>query len=118
MGQSWNCTSHSGGGMGMTNTATWTVAGRSGGVSTVNVTSTMQSDSAASMSMGQMTIHYDLKGTSTGTLEIEDATGWIIRSKMETDMSGTATMEGSPMGVMDIPMQSKIIATVEPVTGG
>jgi hypothetical protein len=51
-------------------------------------------------------------------MDVEDATGWILRSHSESDMSGTATMEGSPMGPMEIPMTTKVITTTEPVTGG
>jgi hypothetical protein len=94
------------------------VAGRSGGVTTVKVTSEMRSDSTASLSMGSMTVHYALQGTSTATLEIEDATGWIIRSRSEADVSGTASMEGSPMGPMEIPMTVKSLNTTEPMSGG
>jgi hypothetical protein len=118
VGDSWSCTSHTGGSLGLTNNSTWTVASRSGGVSTMKVTSEMKSDSTASMSMGQMTVHYALEGTTTSTLEIEDATGWIIRSRSEGEISGTATVEGSPMGPMEIPMTVKSLTTTEPVSGG
>jgi hypothetical protein len=39
--------------------------------------------------------------------------GWIVRSHIETEMTGTATVEGSPMGPMEIPMTSKIVTTTE-----
>ena len=118
VGDSWSCTSHSGGSLALSSKSTWTVDSVSGGVSAVKVASEMKSDSAASASMGAMTVHYALHGTSTSTLHIEDATGWIVRSRSQGEITGTATVEGSPMGPMEIPMSVKSVTTTEPLSGG
>lgn len=118
VGDSWSCTTHTGGNLALTDKSTWTVESRSGGVTTMKVTSTMTSDSTASTSMGPMTIRYALTGTGTSSMQIEDATGWIVRARSETDISGTATAEGLPSGTLDIPMSVKIVTTTEPVSGG
>jgi hypothetical protein len=118
VGDSWSCTSHTGGSLGLSSTSTWTVDSRSGGVTAMKVASQMKSDSAASMSMGAMTVHYALEGTSTSTAQIQDATGWILRLRSESDVTGTATVEGSPMGPMEIPMSVKSTTTTEPMSGG
>lgn len=115
VGDTWSCTSRIGGGMGLTNTSTWTVGSRAGGVTTMKVISELASDSTASSSMGGMTVRYALHGTTTTTVDIEDATGWILRSRSEGEISGTASVDGSPMGPLDIPMSIKTVNTTEPV---
>jgi len=118
VGASWSCTTHTGGTLGITDNSTWTVTDRSNGVTTVDIVSEMASDSAASTSMGAMTVRYALKGTRKASMQIEDGTGWIVRDHSESQISGTATVEGSPMGPMEIPMTVKTTSTTEPATGG
>jgi Family of unknown function (DUF6263) len=118
IGASWSCTSHNGGSLGMSDESTWTVDSRGGGATQLKVTSQVMSDSTASASMGSMTVHYALSGTRTSTMDVDDATGWVIRSSSESDISGTADMEGSPMGSMEIPMTVKRLTTIEPGNGG
>lgn len=118
VGNSWSCTSHTGGTLALSSKSTWTVDSRSGGVTALKVTSEMKSDSTASESMGSVTVHYVLQGTSTSTLHVEDATGWIVSSRSEGDVTGTANVEGSPMGNLEIPMSVKSVTTTEPLSGG
>lgn len=118
VGDSWSCTSQTGGSLPLTSKATWTVTGRSGGVTSMKITSEMSSDSTVAQSTGTMTIHYAIGGTTTTTMEVEDATGWIIRSHSEGEISGNANVDGSPMGPMSIPMTVKSTTTTEPVTSG
>ena len=57
-----------------------------------------------------------LKGSYKGTAEIDEATGWVNRSKMDMEMSGEMKMLGNPQmpDGMTIPMTMKMVMTVEP----
>jgi hypothetical protein len=117
VGDSWTCTNSADGAFPMTQTATWTLRDRKGGIGTMDVASEVASDSTASRSVGSMSVRYAVNGRNTGTVEVEEATGWIIRSRFESELSGKATMEGTPMGAMQIPMNLKTVTTTEPITG-
>lgn len=114
VGASWSCTSHTGGGhLRMIEKSTRTVDSRTGGVTKVKITAKMASDSAASPSTF---VRYALEGTRTSTMEIEEATGWIIRSQSESAVSGSVIMD-SPAGPMDNPMSVKTRTTIESAGG-
>jgi hypothetical protein len=117
VGDTWTCTNSVKGSFPLTQRATWTLRSRKDGVGTMDVTSEVVSDSTSSRSVGAMSVRYAVKGRNTGTVEVEEATGWIVRSRIESELSGNATMEGTPMGVMQIPMNLKTVTTTEPISG-
>lgn len=117
VGDSWTCTNSVHGAFPLTQKATWTLRSRKDGIGTMDVTSEVASDSTSTNSVGAMSVRYAVNGRNTGTVEVEEATGWIIRSRIESELSGTATMEGTPMGAMQVPMNLKTLTTTEPITG-
>lgn len=94
-----------------------TLTGRSGGTVTLATQATLSSDSASVLEMGGMTQRFDVTGTSSGTMEIEESTGMHFRSRSEMTMTGTVTIS---MGGRDmpIPMTTRTVNTVERVQGG
>lgn len=95
---------------------TATVVGREGGVVTLATTSTMTSDSASVLEVSQMVQRFDLAGGGTGTMEIEEATGMLVRMRTEMTMEGEMTMS---MGSQEltIPMSSRSVTTQERQAG-
>jgi len=117
VGDSWTCSSDVGGAFPISQKATWTLRGRKDGIGMMDVSSEVASDSTAARSVGAMSVRYAVTGRNAGTVEVEESTGWIVRSRIESELSGTAIMEGTPMGTMKIPMNMKTLTTTEPITG-
>lgn len=116
IGDSWT-DSTSMAGMPMSLETTYTLSSRQDGVAMIDVKSVIGAE-GATMEMGPMEMHVDLSGEQTGTMEVDEATGWTIRSRLEGEFSGFVTMEGMPGGggiPMEIPMTVKSAVTVEPL---
>ncbi len=67
--------------------------------------------------MEGMEMNMQLSGTQTGTSEIDEATGWLLRSKIEQNFFGVlkiAPNEHMPDG-MSIPMTIQSTSTIEPM---
>lgn len=67
--------------------------------------------------MQGMKMNMQLSGTQTGTVEIDETTGWILRSKIDQVFSGVvkiAPNEHMPDG-MSIPMTIRSTVTAEPM---
>ncbi len=76
---------------------TYTLQERSGGVAYIEVKSGLTtSPDAPPMQMGQVSMAFDILGSQTGRLEMDEATGWIIRSSVEQSFSGTVSVVGVP----------------------
>ncbi len=114
VGDSWTCPVDLGSSMPVHQLATWTVRSRKDGVITLEMSGDMTTDSTTSVTLGPMKVRYALKGTNKGTMEIDEATSWVIRSSSESDMSGTMTMEGSQMGSLQVPVHMHTRNTTEP----
>ncbi len=117
IGDSWT-DSTSMAGMPISLETTYTLSGLQDGVAMIDVESVIGAE-GATMEMGPMVMRYDLSGEQTGTMEVDEATGWTIRSRAESEFSGhfSVTMEGRP-GSAEIPMTIKSAVTVEPLAGG
>ena len=64
-----------------------------------------------------MKMNMQLSGTQTGKSEIDEATGWMLRSKIEQNFFGAikiAPNEQMPDG-MSIPMTIQSTSTIEPM---
>jgi hypothetical protein len=117
VGESWTHSTTIGGPMPMTIAMTWTLQARRNGVAVIDVRSETVVDSTT-VHMGRMSVRRMIKAAGTGTLEIDEATGWTLRSKMVDEMSGTTIMEGGRMGRMETPMTVHTITTMEPAGNG
>ncbi len=93
--------------------STWTLDSRRRGVAVISVSSTVKSDpEAAPIEMGPRKLSYELSGTQEGTLELNQATGWIIRGKLTEQLSGKVSL-----GDMYGPISIQTVTTLEPVEG-
>jgi hypothetical protein len=64
-----------------------------------------------------MEMNIQLSGTQTGQSEIDEATGWLLRSKIEQNFFGALKIspnEQMPDG-MSIPMTIQSTSTIEPM---
>ena len=73
---------------------TFTLKSRKSGVAIIEERSGIKTDPEAAMEVGPMKLRYDMSGDQKGTLEIDEATGWHIRSKWTQELSGKVKVEG------------------------
>ncbi len=93
--------------------STWTLDSRRRGVAVISVSATVKSDPvAAPIEMGPRKLSYELSGKQQGTLELDEATGWIIRGKLTEQLSGKVSL-GDIYG----PISIQTVTALEPVEG-
>ncbi len=73
---------------------TWELANRKDGIATLNIESEITSKKDESKSSSLTDLIYDVKGDQKGTLEIDEAIGWIIGGKMIQSFSGEISTQG------------------------
>lgn len=77
--------------------ATWTLRARRDGIAVLDVVSTVTSDpDAPPLQMGAFNMNIQLSGEQTGTIELDESTGWIVRSEITQELAGEASMSGTP----------------------
>jgi hypothetical protein len=91
---------------------TWTLKERRDGIAVIDVQSIVSSNAdAPPLQMGAMAIRIDVAGDQTGTIEVDEATGWIVRGDVRQQLAGQASLTGAPeMEDMTWPM--KIAGTI------
>jgi hypothetical protein len=95
---------------------TYTLTERKGGVATITYVGTVQSDpDAAAIEMMGMEMTYDLSGTKTGTILVDEKTGWAKRTEGKQEMEGKMNMSGGQVGQMSADMNTSTSYTVERV---
>lgn len=116
VGTSWTNTGRTPG-IPLTMETVTTMTGRAEGIVTLAAEATFSSDSTSVLEAAGVSQRFDVTGTSSGTMEIEESTGMHFRSRIEMTMTGTITisMAGRDMA---IPMSSRTVTTVERVQGG
>jgi hypothetical protein len=96
---------------------TWTLKGRKNGVATIEVVSAIKPNPEAKpIDMGVMKMHYQVSGKQQGLIEMDESTGRMIHSKMNQELSGTATVKSTASpGAQDmiIPMKIRAITGIE-----
>ena len=97
---------------------TYTLKERKNGVAIVDINSKMDlGKKGASIDMGPMKMNMEMKGSYQGTSEINEANGWMIRSKMNMQLAGQvkiAPNEQMPEGIT-MPMSIESVITIEPI---
>ena len=81
---------------------TWTLVDRADGVATVEVTSTIESDpDAEPPDLSVMPMEMALTGEQSGTLLIDEATGWVLGSTLTQSLTGSMRGEDTevPMSI-------------------
>ena len=94
---------------------TWTLSDRRDGIAYMDVRSVVGEGEPGVIEMGPMSVTYDMSGGASGTVEIDERTGWTIRSSMVGAYSGTTTidMPGLPGGPMTSPLTMTISTAAE-----
>jgi len=96
--------------------STWTLKDRREGRSVIEVDSRILiNPEALPLEIGQMKLTQEVTGEMKGTLELNEATGWIMSSSMDQQYSGEIKIEGNPQlpEGMIIPMTSKTATKLE-----
>ena len=92
---------------------TWTLKSRENGVAVLDVQATVEPNpDAPALEMGVAKIQYALRGTQNGSIELDEATGWVVRSTVNQSLSGDLTVQGGP----EAGQQMSVPITVEGVT--
>lgn len=88
------------------------------GIITIQTNANIETgDDAKPTAMGPMKMTMKMKGAQKGTIQIDAATGWIVRSKMDINFTGefkTEPNEQMPQP-MTIPIALEGVTTVEPM---
>lgn len=105
IGDSWTRTDTVKGQMPMVVNNTYTLKERTNGMSIVTVSGTSKTLEGGGMELQGMKIGYDLSGTTSGTIEINDKTGLLNKGNQLVKMSGKMTMSGGPIGDMSADMK-------------
>lgn len=93
----------------------YTLKERKNGIATIDVFSMIQPNLKV-IEVGTGKYQFKLSGDSTGTIEVEESTGWVIRSKQNLRLNGQVVQEYPqlPQGRMIIPVSMTNTITQEP----
>lgn len=92
-------------GMVMNIDLTYTLKSRKDGKANIEITGTsMTSPDSPGLEMMGMTMTYDLSGTQSGILIVEESTGWPLQMNMDQNMDGSILMNNPQTGPMEIEM--------------
>jgi hypothetical protein len=93
----------------------YTLKERKDGIAVIDVFAMIQPNrEAGPMQTGEMKIYYNISGSVTGLIEMEESTGWTVRSNSELRLSGTATVSHPQMQQpMSIPISISGTVTQE-----
>lgn len=84
---------------------TYTLKERKNGTVIIEFVSDAKTDpKEAPLEMMGMTMSYDIKGTTKGTITVDEKTGWAIKNTGEQNMKGKMNMSGAGMGEMSADM--------------
>ena len=100
LGSTWTRTIPVGGPMPMNVDMTYTVAARGGGVMNVKFEGDIKTAPGGGMDLGFMKMDFQMSGTQSGTMQVDEATGWVTASSIQQSMEGS-------MKVMDMSMPMK-----------
>lgn len=119
VGEAWS-KEISGGGMGVVVLQinnTWTLRSCQGGVCTIEVRSTAQSASgAAPIEMMGIQVSYDISGEQGGTMQVDQATGWIVHADLRQNLKGKVAVKGEGQGIpsgMNWPITIESVITLD-----
>ena len=109
VGGSWQVKSINRGFVDMDMDQTFTLRERKDGRAIIDVSGTAKSISGEEgLTFQGMEIGYDLAGPISGTVIVEEATGWAISSNIVPDLKGKMTLKGGPLGEMSVDASVKM----------
>ena len=91
---------------------TWTLRERRDGIAVVDVVSKVSANpDAPPLRMGPLSMRIDLSGKQSGTIEIDEASGWIVRGVVHQELSGESRVTG--MEAMDMTLPMEVTGTIK-----
>jgi len=104
----------------MIRSESWTLTGRKEGRLTLQYAATVSPNpDARGVNMGFGTMSVELTGQITGTFQLEEATGWLVRADTTHQLEGTIKMTMAAMpggGGMTMSLKTNKTGTVESVS--
>jgi len=95
---------------------TYTLRSRADGVARIAVEASISPNEAAGpVEVGTGKMSYDLKGTETGTAEVDEATGWTRSLSTEQNVVGSLKFQGSGGADLNNPISIRQKVTLETV---
>ncbi len=93
---------------------TYTLKDRKNGIAVIDIVAKVSTNPAGKpMQFGAMMMTYEFSGERKGQLEIEETTGWTVRSQSTQQIAGTIKVEGGPQGAMSFPISGTIVTRTE-----
>ena len=101
VGSTWSQTTEVSGMVNMTLNQTYTLTEQKGGQATITVGGTAKTtEGEGALEFQGMEISYDMEGPITGTIIVDEKTGWAISSDVTPNLKGKMTLTGGPLGSM------------------
>ncbi len=97
---------------------TWELKNIHNGIATIMGNSTITADNVAPIAdMTQMPTTYDLHGTQTATVKVEEFTGWIIAAQMNSTIKGRIIIDKNPQAPqgLEIPLEFTTLTKYETI---
>ncbi|MEL6719885.1 MAG: DUF6263 family protein [Bacteroidota bacterium] len=106
VGDTWTKSNKVEAGMAMLVETTYTLRERKDGTAFIDFNAKVTSDpDAKGIEMMGMQMQYDLAGTQSGTIQVDEKTGWTKETKGKQEMKGKMNMSGGPTGEMSADME-------------
>lgn len=83
---------------------TYVLKSHEDGIAVVSVAGKVATSAEAMMDLGAVKMDYDLKGEQTGSLEIQESTGWARQASISQTLAGKAILRGPNVDRQIIPM--------------
>jgi len=96
VGDSWSGQIALASGMPMILDTTWTLKARKNGVATVETRSDARPNPGAKpLELAGMSISYELSGVQSGSMDLDEKTGWLLGGTLKQDVSGKVSAVGT-----------------------
>jgi len=96
VGDSWSGQIALASGMPMILDTTWTLKARKNGVATVETRSDVRPNPGAKpLELAGMSISYELSGVQSGSMDLDEKTGWLLGGTLKQDVSGKVSAMGT-----------------------
>ena len=115
-GDSWTKNINISGSIGLNYAYTYTLTDRKAGNAYIDVSAVITPDlESPGMEMMGMKMMYDLAGTASGKIIINEKTGWSDKTDITQDLKGIVKMSGELIGSMESEMEMKTITRTEKI---
>jgi hypothetical protein len=115
VGDSWTRKTKADRGLAVITNTTYTLTGREDGLATIELKAKVSANPGAKPTdAGLAKIVYELAGTATGSMNVDEATGWARSSHLKQDLAGTMNVQILGRDPIAVPTTMTSVLTVEP----